>query len=37
MWTMYVDQVVHMDTTWIFGGGLEMVHIWSTCGPHTTF
>eukprot|EP01049_Picozoa_sp_SAG25_P012213 SAG25_NODE_1614_length_2665_cov_6660.282151_1_plen_20_part_10 len=20
MWTMYVDQVVHMDTTWIFGG-----------------
>eukprot|EP01046_Picozoa_sp_COSAG06_P069144 COSAG06_NODE_18719_length_872_cov_0.733506_1_plen_42_part_01 len=30
MWTMYVDQVVHMDTTWIFGGGWR----WSTYGPH---
>jgi hypothetical protein len=29
----HVDQAVHMDI-W---GGLEMVHIWSTCGPHTTF
>jgi hypothetical protein len=27
-----MDQAVHMDI-W---GGLEMVHIRSTCGPHTT-
>eukprot|EP01047_Picozoa_sp_COSAG01_P016690 COSAG01_NODE_861_length_13035_cov_6.890449_16_plen_108_part_00 len=35
MWTMYVDQAVHMDIS--YGAGWKVVHIWSTWSTYHFF